>query len=204
MDWSNISLSLKISFTCQSDNEQTWVLLGIRTTPKEELGCSSAEIVYGALLSVSGESGLGTNKKYDLNLQQLYEQISSLKPIPTSWHGSTRSHTPRNCKQPSLYSSAGMITTLHFNAFMRPPSNFLSHVRRLLKWTEEEEAIQYQLIDLNLQTLTQKLNSHYQLQNQDSNLLRGTLLLKHLHHHHNQLSPIQIGRSGQLNGTFRF
>ena len=85
---------LKSALHANWTNEQPWVLLGIRTTPKEELGCSSAEIVYGAPLSVSGESGLGTNKKIWPKLQQLHEQISSLKPIPTSWHGSTRSHTP--------------------------------------------------------------------------------------------------------------
>ena len=35
--------------------ELPWVLLGIRTAPKEDLGCSSAELVYGATLSVPGD-----------------------------------------------------------------------------------------------------------------------------------------------------
>ena len=75
-------------------NELPWVLLGIRTTPKEDLGCSSAEVVYGAPLSVPGDFRRGTNNQCDLSLQQLHEQVGSLKPIPTSWHGSTSSHTP--------------------------------------------------------------------------------------------------------------
>ena len=29
-------------------DELPWVLLGIRTTPKEDLGCSSADLVYGS------------------------------------------------------------------------------------------------------------------------------------------------------------
>ena len=32
-----------------------WILLGIRTAVKEDLGCSSAELVYGATLRVPGE-----------------------------------------------------------------------------------------------------------------------------------------------------
>jgi len=35
--------------------ELQWVLLGIRTAPKEDLGCSSAEMVYGAPLTVPGD-----------------------------------------------------------------------------------------------------------------------------------------------------
>ena len=35
--------------------ELPWVLLGIRTAPKEDLGCSSAELVYGAPVTVPGE-----------------------------------------------------------------------------------------------------------------------------------------------------
>ena len=45
-------------------NELPWVLLeDIRTTPKEDLGCSSAELVYGALYLYQEnlEFGLGTN-----------------------------------------------------------------------------------------------------------------------------------------------
>ncbi len=33
-------------------DELPWVLLGIRTAPKEDLGCSTAELVYGAPLSL--------------------------------------------------------------------------------------------------------------------------------------------------------
>ena len=37
-------------------DELPWVLLGIRTVPKEDLGCSSAEMVNGAPLTVPGGS----------------------------------------------------------------------------------------------------------------------------------------------------
>ena len=91
----HLKSALRARLSCPNwINELPWVLLGIRTTPKEDLGCSSAEVVYGAPLSVPGEFGLGTNTKRDLSLQQLREQVGSLKPIPTSWHRSTPSHTP--------------------------------------------------------------------------------------------------------------
>ena len=35
--------------------ELPWVLLGIRTSPKEDIGCSSAELVYGAPLTIPGQ-----------------------------------------------------------------------------------------------------------------------------------------------------
>ena len=36
-------------------DELPWVLLGIRTAPKEDLGYSSAELVYGSPLTISGD-----------------------------------------------------------------------------------------------------------------------------------------------------
>ena len=36
-------------------DELPWVLLGIRTVPKEDLVCSSAEMVYGAPLTAPGD-----------------------------------------------------------------------------------------------------------------------------------------------------
>ena len=36
-------------------DELPWVLLGIRTVPKEDLRTSSAELVYGAPLTVPGD-----------------------------------------------------------------------------------------------------------------------------------------------------
>ena len=36
-------------------DELPWVMLGIRSAPKGDLGCSSAELVYGSPLTVPGE-----------------------------------------------------------------------------------------------------------------------------------------------------
>ncbi len=49
----HLKTSLKARLTDSNwMDELQWVLLGIRTAPKEDLKFSSAELVYGALLSV--------------------------------------------------------------------------------------------------------------------------------------------------------
>lgn len=81
--------------------ELPWVLLGIRTAPKEDLGCSSAEMVYGAPLTVPGDF-LPSQGKYtatDLHLRQLRDQVRSFVPVPTSQHGAVSTSVPANLQQ---------------------------------------------------------------------------------------------------------
>ena len=76
--------------------ELPWVLLGLRTAPKEDLGCSSAELVYGAPLTVPGDFTPNTkeNSDYQNQLQRLREQVRSLAPVPTSRHGTVHGSVP--------------------------------------------------------------------------------------------------------------
>ena len=64
--------------------ELPWVLLGIRTSPKEDIGCSSAELVYGAPLTVPGQflprHGASTDTHGHTHLHDLQDQV----PIPTT------------------------------------------------------------------------------------------------------------------------
>ena len=71
--------------------ELPWVLLGIRTAPKEDLGCSSAELVYGAPVTVPGEffPAHTSQPNHNSELQRLREQVQALVPISTSHHGIT-------------------------------------------------------------------------------------------------------------------
>ena len=57
--------------------ELPWVLLGIRATPKEDLGCSTAEMVYGTPLTVRGDFVTSQNDHLDTSsdLQQLQSQV---------------------------------------------------------------------------------------------------------------------------------
>jgi hypothetical protein len=79
-------------------DELPWVLLGIRTTCKEDLGTSPAEMVYGAPLSVPG-AFLGvpsTDPDSSTFLQQLRAKVGDLAPTPTSTHGrNIKPHVPQ-------------------------------------------------------------------------------------------------------------
>ena len=72
-------------------DELPWVLLGIRTAP------SSAELVYGAPLTVPGDlipAGRGPQDPPSSILLRLREKMGALAPIPTSRHGHTPGYVP--------------------------------------------------------------------------------------------------------------
>ena len=73
-----------------------WVLLGIRTVPKEDLECSSAEMVYGAPLTVPGDflpRGQDTDDVAQF-LPRLRETVRKLAPRPPVPHGTKPSSVP--------------------------------------------------------------------------------------------------------------
>ena len=64
-----------------------WVLLGLRATIKEDLGCSPAEMVFGSPLSVPGDClPTVTAPTESAHLAGLRQQVSQLQPVPTSHH----------------------------------------------------------------------------------------------------------------------
>ena len=82
--------------------ELPWVLLGIRTAPKDDLGCSSAQIVYRAPLTVPGDfvpSCVHTHSDVPLHLHLLRDQVRGLVPVPTSQHGAVSTSVPHNLQQ---------------------------------------------------------------------------------------------------------
>lgn len=74
--------------------------LGIHTAPKEDLGCSSAELVYGATLTVPGDfvGHKAHQTPFDL-LQNIRNQVRSLVPMPTSRHRSPPVFIPKDLEQ---------------------------------------------------------------------------------------------------------
>ena len=60
--------------------ELPWVLLGVWTAPKEDLGCSAAELVYGTPLTVPGDfipiNGILLDNSFWLH--QMRDQVHSL------------------------------------------------------------------------------------------------------------------------------
>ena len=77
-------------------DELPWVLLGIRTVPKDDLECSSAEMVYGAPLTVPGDflpRGQDTDDVAHF-LPRLCETVRKLAPRPPVPHGTKPSSVP--------------------------------------------------------------------------------------------------------------
>ena len=79
-------------------DELPWVLLGIRTAPKEDLNASSAELVYGYPLTVPGDfickptSTISTSQ----HLQQLRNIVKAFAPTQTATHGTPSSTVTKN------------------------------------------------------------------------------------------------------------
>ena len=99
--------TLKASFMARCANPDwiyhlPWVLLGIRTTPKEGLHVSAAEIVYGQALVVPGEffpSG-GSGMQQNAELQAARWSAQQFSPCHPTRHNQRDSHIP-----PELFTS---------------------------------------------------------------------------------------------------
>ena len=78
-----------------------WVLLGIRTAPKDDLAVSSAELVYGFPLTVPGDFICESSQEKDslVQLRKLREKVKLLTPTPTMRHGKVRSVIPEDLRQ---------------------------------------------------------------------------------------------------------
>ena len=78
-----------------------WVLLGLRTAPKEDLHSSSAELVYGTVLTVPGDfiapsTPATATKEF---LRNLRDDVRSLQPTPASRHCKIHAHVPNDLLQ---------------------------------------------------------------------------------------------------------
>ena len=80
-------------------DELPWILLGIRTAPKEDLGTSSAELVYGAPLTVPGDFVASSSPQPPQTfLPSLREKVKTFLPVPTTSHGMQRHSVPADLK----------------------------------------------------------------------------------------------------------
>ena len=95
--------TLKTALKCHLTGHTNWidslpmVLLGIRTTIKEDLNCSAAEMVYGTQLRLPGElitkSPVTPTNEFINKLQQV---IRNLQPTQPSKHGNHRIFMPQD------------------------------------------------------------------------------------------------------------
>lgn len=73
-----------------------WVLLGIRTSPKDDSGFSPAQLVFGTTLRVPGvmcDTG-GDSKPPSQVFREMSESLKTYVPLPTSFHGQQSSFIP--------------------------------------------------------------------------------------------------------------
>ena len=69
-------------------DELPWVMLGLRTAPKEDLGTSVVDMVYGTPLTVPGTFVAPSNDpEASDHLQRLRDIAGRLVPAPDAWHG---------------------------------------------------------------------------------------------------------------------
>ena len=73
-----------------------WVMLGLRTAPKEDLQSSSAELVYGQPLRVPGDFVPDSTIPWSSAHQRtvLQDRARLFAPVPTSRHSLPQSYTP--------------------------------------------------------------------------------------------------------------
>ena len=78
--------------------ELPWILLRIRTAPKEDLGTSSAELVFGSPLTAPGDfiPCFDRNNRVAEHLQQFRDIVKDFAPIPTSAHCTPQVAVPNN------------------------------------------------------------------------------------------------------------
>jgi hypothetical protein len=89
-----------------------WVLLGIRTAPKEDLRTSSAELVYGAPLTVPGDfvATPTTSTSPTTLLRTLHGKVQAFyqSPQPSTTRSPHRS--PLHCIIANMYLSVATVT----------------------------------------------------------------------------------------------
>lgn len=95
---------LKTSITTSNDvlhwaDQLPVILLGLRTSVKEECNCSPAEMVYGETIRIPGELVVPSDELDDINreflLQKLRENFSHFRSV-VSHHGNNSSYIPPN------------------------------------------------------------------------------------------------------------
>lgn len=78
--------------TIRWNNDLPLILLGLRSSLKEDLGCSSAELVYGQPLRLPGEFFIQDRQppEHEPFLSSLRTTFADLKPIPATRHGNQK------------------------------------------------------------------------------------------------------------------
>ena len=118
-----------------------WVLLGLRTTPKEGLDVSAAEMVYGDPLVVPAEFFPATNTPDDL--RRLQQIVGKFAPVRTTHRSYRKTYIPKDL---SSSEQVFIRTDCHrkplsapytgpYKVLQRRPKTFLLDIRGKHEWT---------------------------------------------------------------------
>lgn len=88
--------ALKTAIMCQNNQEWTdvlsTVLLGLRTSIKEDIGASTAELLYGITLRLPGVSlDIEPSNQPRIFLEQLRQTMRTIRPYPTAHYRKDKS-----------------------------------------------------------------------------------------------------------------
>ena len=70
-----------------------WILLGLRTTPKEGINATAAEMVYGDNLQVPGDFFTSQGK---LDLHDIHQEVRKFIPCKPTYKKNRQTYTPPN------------------------------------------------------------------------------------------------------------
>ena len=105
------SMKASLKARCQLPSwtsDLNWVMLGLWTMSKEDLGISPAELVFGSPLTVPGEFvGHGQGEPVPELLRRLCDNVAELRPVPPMHH------IPPTTSIPPSLSSAKFIFICH-------------------------------------------------------------------------------------------
>jgi transposase InsO family protein len=85
-----------------------WVLLGIRSTPREDSGLTAAEAVFGSKVTVPGEF-LSCPEKPDKFMEELKVAMSGFKPSPVRHNISSKQQLSQKQQLPQPLEEAKMV-----------------------------------------------------------------------------------------------
>ena len=125
--------------------------LGLRSAPKEDLGCAPAELVYGTTIRVPGEfietSTANHEPAASKLLTQLRTTMATLRPKQTSHHRQMSPHVPvelQDCRFVFIRHDTPC------SARTMDPSEFWSELPSISRWTSMINVTQCPFIGLNL------------------------------------------------------
>ena len=124
------------------------VLLGIRTTLKEDLSCSAAEMVYGTTLSLPGDFFTEpTQEDPSTIVSRLRNAMQRQQFVPPKWHGKHDTYFPFEYRRLHTFMSDGMHKRHHLHGHTTVHVGLFADHANISPWTSRERLKSTRLTD---------------------------------------------------------